>query len=53
MGQLAARRYTPSLYRAVILAASTAETTMSDYMGPYAWDWDMQLERLFWWRFYC
>ena len=32
MGQLAARRYIPALYWAVILATSTAGTTMSDYM---------------------
>ena len=31
-GQLAARRYVPWLYWAVILATSTAGTTMSDYM---------------------
>jgi uncharacterized membrane-anchored protein len=31
-GQLAARRYIPALYWAVILATSTAGTTMSDYM---------------------
>lgn len=31
-GQLAARRYIPWLYWAVILATSTAGTTMSDYM---------------------
>lgn len=31
-GQLAARRYVPALYWAVILATSTAGTTMSDYM---------------------
>jgi len=31
-GQLAARRYLPALYWAVILATSTAGTTMSDYM---------------------
>lgn len=32
VGQLAARRYLPALYWAVILATSTAGTTMSDYM---------------------
>ena len=32
VGQLAARRYIPVLYWAVILATSTAGTTMSDYM---------------------
>jgi uncharacterized membrane-anchored protein len=32
LGQLAARRYVPALYWAVILATSTAGTTMSDYM---------------------
>ncbi|WP_151087684.1 COG4705 family protein [Hymenobacter baengnokdamensis] len=32
VGQLAARRYIPALYWAVILATSTAGTTMSDYM---------------------
>jgi uncharacterized membrane-anchored protein len=32
LGQLAARRYIPALYWAVILATSTAGTTMSDYM---------------------
>jgi len=31
-GQLAAKRYIPALYWAVILATSTAGTTMSDYM---------------------
>ena len=31
-GQLAARRYIPALYWAVILATSTAGTTISDYM---------------------
>jgi len=31
-GQLAARHYIPALYWAVILATSTAGTTMSDYM---------------------
>lgn len=30
-GQLAAKRYVPALYWAVILATSTAGTTMSDY----------------------
>ena len=32
LGQLAAKRYIPALYWAVILATSTAGTTMSDYM---------------------
>ena len=32
VGQLAAKRYIPALYWAVILATSTAGTTMSDYM---------------------
>ncbi|WP_229374408.1 COG4705 family protein [Fibrella rubiginis] len=32
IGQLTARRYIPALYWAVILATSTAGTTMSDYM---------------------
>ncbi|RYU79276.1 COG4705 family protein [Hymenobacter persicinus] len=32
IGQLAAKRYIPALYWAVILATSTAGTTMSDYM---------------------
>jgi uncharacterized membrane-anchored protein len=33
LGQLAARRYIPFLYWAVILATSTAGTTMSDFMN--------------------
>ena len=32
LGQLSAKRYIPALYWAVILATSTAGTTMSDYM---------------------
>ncbi|MCB2410706.1 COG4705 family protein [Hymenobacter lucidus] len=32
LGQLSARRYVPALYWAVILATSTAGTTLSDYM---------------------
>lgn len=36
IGQLAARRYIPFLYWAVILATSTAGTTMSDFMNRTA-----------------